>query len=303
MRQITYEERVCAYLLRLELGRGQLPGAFEAEQRSLPGLGDLLHLVSGRTLLGVVRERITNRLGAPPDPPFLGVVHKRASCRLDAPPGPPFLVGAEQQQQQRLFSDSQADDGTSPEGGDSVEGPGSREQHQREAGAPQDRPRGEEEEEGGHQDVRRANLGEDAQVLEMLVDEELVAVAVRHKQPAKSGSHPNGAAHDGSKAHSKAAAASQGWSSRAAGAQSRQEQAAESTGATSGGADGAWSVRVYDAEGSLLSEERQGLLRAPGKAVAFSIVRSATPLVRHLYFVAETGAATLLPSRAPYGQA
>ena len=33
-----------------------LPPAFEAEERSWPGCGDVLQLVSGRTLLGCVRE-------------------------------------------------------------------------------------------------------------------------------------------------------------------------------------------------------------------------------------------------------
>jgi hypothetical protein len=35
---------------------GQLPGSFEADERAHPSLSsDLLHLVHGRTLLGVVR--------------------------------------------------------------------------------------------------------------------------------------------------------------------------------------------------------------------------------------------------------
>ena len=36
-----------------------------AEERSVPGLGDLLHLVSGQTLLGSVRERHAQNLGSP----------------------------------------------------------------------------------------------------------------------------------------------------------------------------------------------------------------------------------------------
>ena len=43
-------------MCRLDTAEGQLPPAFEAEERSWPGCGDLLQLVSGRTLLGVVRE-------------------------------------------------------------------------------------------------------------------------------------------------------------------------------------------------------------------------------------------------------
>ena len=46
------------------MGQSELPEAFEAEERSVPGLGDLLHLISGRTLLGAVRERQAQDLGS-----------------------------------------------------------------------------------------------------------------------------------------------------------------------------------------------------------------------------------------------
>lgn len=42
---------------RVQVGTGQLPEAFEGEERSVAGVGDVLQLVSGRQLLGVVRER------------------------------------------------------------------------------------------------------------------------------------------------------------------------------------------------------------------------------------------------------
>lgn len=35
----------------------ELPECFEAEERSVPDTADVLQLVSGRTLLGVVREQ------------------------------------------------------------------------------------------------------------------------------------------------------------------------------------------------------------------------------------------------------
>lgn len=41
----------------MQLSEGQLPEAFEGEERSVAGVGDVLQLVSGRQLLGVVRER------------------------------------------------------------------------------------------------------------------------------------------------------------------------------------------------------------------------------------------------------
>ncbi|KAK9814314.1 hypothetical protein WJX72_003841 [[Myrmecia] bisecta] len=47
---------------RLEVESGQLPEQFEAEERSTAGLGDVLQLVSGRQLLGVVRHLQADRL-------------------------------------------------------------------------------------------------------------------------------------------------------------------------------------------------------------------------------------------------
>ena len=44
------------------MGIGELPEAFEGEERSVAGIGDVMHLVSGRQLLGVVRERQDLRL-------------------------------------------------------------------------------------------------------------------------------------------------------------------------------------------------------------------------------------------------
>ncbi|KAK9787469.1 hypothetical protein WJX73_006578 [Symbiochloris irregularis] len=41
---------------RLNLNPGELPAQFEGEERSDPSVGDLLQLVSGRTLLGVVKQ-------------------------------------------------------------------------------------------------------------------------------------------------------------------------------------------------------------------------------------------------------
>lgn len=47
---------------RVHVGTGELPEAFEGEERSVPGVGDVMQLVSGRQLLGVVRERQDQRL-------------------------------------------------------------------------------------------------------------------------------------------------------------------------------------------------------------------------------------------------
>lgn len=42
---------------RVRMDTGELPEAFEGEERTVAGVGDVLQLVSGRQLLGVVRER------------------------------------------------------------------------------------------------------------------------------------------------------------------------------------------------------------------------------------------------------
>ena len=47
---------------RLDLGEGQLPECFEADERSDPAAEDVLQLVSGRRVLGVVREQKTELL-------------------------------------------------------------------------------------------------------------------------------------------------------------------------------------------------------------------------------------------------
>lgn len=46
----------------MHLGAGELPEAFEGEERSVAGVGDVMHLVSGQQLLGMVRERQDLRL-------------------------------------------------------------------------------------------------------------------------------------------------------------------------------------------------------------------------------------------------
>ena len=56
------------------------------------------------------------------------------------------------------------------------------------------------------------------------------------------------------------------------------------------GREGGCVMRVYAADGRLLAEQREGTLRAPAGGVPVSVLRTQTPLVRHLYFVAETGA-------------
>lgn len=69
--QILYSPHTNArYMVacRLNLEPEQLPSAFEAEERNSRDTPDVLHLVSGRTLLGKVRKRTDPLLqgGHPP---------------------------------------------------------------------------------------------------------------------------------------------------------------------------------------------------------------------------------------------
>ena len=77
-------------ICRLDVGQSELPEALEAEERSVPGLGDLLHLVSGRTLLGAVRERRAQNLGSSgqPDLHLGSAQHEGAHFGSIRQPGP-----------------------------------------------------------------------------------------------------------------------------------------------------------------------------------------------------------------------
>ena len=256
------------------MGRGQLPPAFEAEERTLPDLGDLLHLVSGLTLLGVVRERPTHALpGAEPSEAAPGGrLHAYSSAARV--PGPEAARAA--------------DSSSSMPGGDAGEQTVPLQQH---AGAEaacgcqalRTWP-------GQQQRMERQREDGSAQTLELLLGEELVAVAVRQK-----GTGPGlacGKAHGGSRSAAKGATSGQGSAAGSArdsagpGAASLdQRERGRAPGACSGGV-----VRVHAADGRLLAEGREGTLRAPACGVQVSVLRSQTPLVRHLYFVAETGA-------------
>ncbi|KAL3134000.1 hypothetical protein ABBQ32_008439 [Trebouxia sp. C0010 RCD-2024] len=64
---------------RVEVGTDQLPEAFEGEERSIAGVGDVLQLVSGQQLLGVVRERQDARL-----PGAVGALDRELARHLDS---------------------------------------------------------------------------------------------------------------------------------------------------------------------------------------------------------------------------
>lgn len=61
---------------------GHLPECFEMEERTSPGVGDVLQLVSGRQLLGFVRERSDGQLAGEEQ---LGIVHGSQPRSLGRP--------------------------------------------------------------------------------------------------------------------------------------------------------------------------------------------------------------------------
>ena len=269
MAVISCAEKPAICPVRLEIGREQLPGAFEAEERTVPGLGDLLHLVSGRTLLGVVRERTSRHLSSPAAPDMLG--QQNGPGRL-----PEWRAGA--------FAGDSARRGGMQAG--AVRCSSAQELHAVRAEQRSRQSREKQQEEEGRQDRQHGEQREPGQILDMYLDEELVAVAVRQKEAV---SHAD-------TVHAHAAAAQQhgdgpsgeGQQGGMPGVHGTLEQQKRQGLEGPPGPSGVNEViRVYDAGGRLLSEEREGTLRAPGRGVRFSVVRSATPLVRHVYFVAE----------------
>ena len=69
-------------LCRVDMTGGHLPECFEMEERTSPGVGDVLQLVSGRQLLGFVRERSDGQLAGEEQQ---GIAH---GCRSQFPERP-----------------------------------------------------------------------------------------------------------------------------------------------------------------------------------------------------------------------
>lgn len=286
----------------MNLGRGELPEAFEAEERSVPGLGDLLHIVSGRTLLGAVRERRTDRLddSGRAMQAYLQAVSQQ---KLEGVrPGEP----ASRDRSGRAREDHLEQEciESCVQGGSDVEH-GSRGQ-----AAGQMHGSGSTAEDAGT-DVRWQGQGEESsrpapQILELTIQDELVAIAVRQREfkahSMRSSNYAEGTGgrtgdmqpQPGWMQDSSAAGGTQRRQSRPAGAAGKGQDGAESRAraeASSSGQDAAAVISMYTPEGRLLCELVDRELRGgclDGR-VNFSVIRVATPLVRHLYIVAETG--------------
>ncbi len=278
-------------MVRLSLGRGELPEAFEAEERTVPGLGDLLHLVSGRTLIGVVRERSTDRLY---DSASSVHAHLQAAQeqRLRAIANAASSLPGQHSSSIVSRGGGGGDGGSSSSigcgssdgkyGSSEKAGWGSLASDASGAGYCEDDRKGRFAEEDGQSGNDSYDAGMDVrwqdsvqgeqrdgpapQILDLIVQDELVAVAVRQR---------------GSSACSMSSSQQAADMKRKSGQYTEKGKIAEEN------------ISMYTAEGQLLCtldawQLRGGCLDA---RVNFRVIRSATPLVRHLHFVAETGVA------------
>lgn len=250
-----------------------MPDAFEAEERSIPGLGDLLHIVSGRTLIGIVRERRTDRLD---DGAKSMHAHLKSASQqwLEGTPGFSQPVPSCNTSSSECRHDSFEKGPCSsilslqhPTGPDSEDSS---------AHAPEECCHISDK--AGTDVFWQADLSREqdgrptSQILELVLQDELVAVAVRQKTSVASmcsSSHTTGDAQQGQSS----CASGKGKGGYRAGDSSRNI------------------ISMYTVEGQLLCNLDDGQLHGgclDGR-VKFSVIRSATPLVRHLYFVAEAG--------------
>lgn len=287
-------------MFRLDLGRGELPEAFEAEERSVPGLGDLLHLVSGRTLIGIVRERSTDRLddSASSMHAYLRSEHeeRRKSIPSLTPPLPgqhsssSSVGGGSSQDKSAKRAACESMSSHASSNGYNVEEDGEG-QSVGETHHPASRCY-----DAGtdfrwqHHEGTDLGAGQAPQVLDLIVQDELVAVAVRQRASfagSTSSSEPRQQAGD---VHMRDA--QQHGPGRKQGAESRPGGI---TGRSSSDCIAGGTISMYTAEGQLLCTLADGQLRGGclDDRVKFSVIRSATPLVRHLHFVAETGVSFL----------
>lgn len=326
--------------IRLNLGKGQLPEAFEAEERSVPGLGDLLHIVSGRTLLGIVRERSSDRLSDPSSAATQQVpsnwwhMERRGNCESAAQGS-----GAYSHQHtavRRDFKDLLLQGGSSPATASlgraqqwdptlsSSAAPHKDRGVQSSSQLPSDcsesaedaaeaaarRAEGSEQREPQSAISGRELNGAGWQSLELLLQDELVAVAVRQRETCTSAAPPqqqrsftgaqsSAAQGDSTRCPSEAYGRSGGLQ-HASGIGKREQKREQYASQKRMGRGGV--ISIYTADGGLLCEVANGQLRGGqlDDRLRFSVISTATPLVRHLYFVAETGVMQSNPYRGNY---
>ncbi|BDA49240.1 probable chaperone protein DnaJ at N-terminal half [Coccomyxa sp. Obi] len=284
---------------KLNLGKGELPDAFEAEERSVPGLGDLLHIVSGRTLIGIVRERRTDRLdnSARSVHEYLNPASQQWAKGIPRMSQPLPSSNTSRSSSSECRHDSlKREPGSSVLSSPHPSGAGDGEIKDSSWHASEACPHMNGQCDEAGTDVKwqphlsREHDGrQTSQILELILQDELVAVAVRQKRPLAPTCGPVQMADDR-------------WESPRSqkvrgDAQQGQTSCANGKGEDRGpdryheGGSGRKIISMYTAEGQLLCNLDDGQLHGgclDGR-VKFSVIRSATPLVRHLYFVAEAG--------------
>ena len=230
-----------------ELASGALPDAFEADERATPDCPDLLQLVSGRQLLGAVRERRLELLAR--QAAAAAALHEgrqaAAAGALPAAAGAVAAGGEQQEMEQQhceqvLFSSGQAQ---------REEQQSTRQQQQ----AP------------GQQLQQQQRRQRDPDILDLFVGDELVASAVRHFP----GQHPPNAPPQhaqGAPASSAAASGATPGSSSSdgsgggSGGSGRASSAPQDPGGGESGSMGAGLpaevIGIYDRAGQLLAQVR-----------------------------------------------
>ncbi len=263
-----------------ELASGALPDAFEADERATPECPDLLQLVSGRQLLGAVRERRLELLARQAAAAAALREGRQPAAAAALPAGSRAAVGEERQgskQQQQQCEQSDRQTGKLSE----------TEAHSSEPAQCEMQPPRQLEEQAQREQQQQAQARQhqrEPDILDLFVGDELVASAVRHfprqQQQQKADQVGTGSGSDagswtaaGSSRSDRSGRASE-VGSGAAGAASQQPDA---------GAGGPGSVEdclpaevigIYDRAGQLLAQV--GTVAAGGRVWSAMPVQAAS---------------------------
>ncbi|PRW20219.1 chaperone -domain-containing [Chlorella sorokiniana] len=296
-----------------ELASGALPDAFEADERATPDCPDLLQLVSGRQLLGAVRERRLELLARQSASAAALREGQQAAAAGALPPAAGEAAAREEEQPQHC---NQAEGQARQQ--QEAEAPTSQSAQQEAQPARQDAQQHAQQQQAQGQQQKQGQR--DPDILDLFVGDELVASAVRHfprqqqqqqqqqAQVSKAASADT-AAGNFTAGPSSCDSSSGGDSSGNSGTQSVLPEPGESGTSSMGDGLPAEVVGIYDRAGQLLAQV-EAMQLDPGSATASSarllnaqglpthtVYRTQTPLVRHLTFAAIPDALRLKSSR------
>ena len=183
----------------------QLPDCFEADERSSPGTPELLELISGRQLLGVVRERRASQLhgsGTAAAGSLAGGGAAAAAARITAAADDARQAAAPEggTQGSEAGAPSHPAERSSSSGAATAE-PGAASEAAAAAGASQGGPAGREGQPGEEKQ-------EEPDVLELIMADEVVATAVRCRSRRASAAASGGLASVGSNTSSTSSSSS-----------------------------------------------------------------------------------------------